>query len=177
MADAYSDIDVAWEVPDATFAQAVARVSEVLAGVRMLESIRSDPSFHRSQRHRVLFAQFQEIPLFWRLDLEIFAMSACRDPMIDLEPDAEPGPEWPLGHSALMNVLAAVKSLLRADPMAARGLLERGAHRVGFCLKGQELLPWAWQIVSQIRDQDCTVERLALRVEQLLESTLKPRSA
>src|SRR5881227_2663179 len=75
-ADVYSDIDLAWTVPDERFGAAVASVPGVLGGLRPLESVRSDPGCQCSSKRRLLFVLFADLPLFWRLDLEIWAASA-----------------------------------------------------------------------------------------------------
>ncbi|WP_236573234.1 nucleotidyltransferase domain-containing protein [Streptomyces sp. GS7] len=78
-ADAFSDIDVAWVVPDAQFPDCLARVVEALGEVRPVDDVRSDPDFHRSDRRRLLFVRFVGVPLFWRLDLDVRTASVADD--------------------------------------------------------------------------------------------------
>lgn len=129
-ADPYSDIDVLWEIPDALFQDAVARIEVTLASVQPVESLRSDPDFQNSAKHRLLFVQFAGIPLFWRLDIEVFALSIHRDPGYDLHNEAARGEDWSATHSALMNAIAAMKALLRGQEDNTRQLLLRGYERV-----------------------------------------------
>ncbi|WP_328537180.1 nucleotidyltransferase domain-containing protein [Streptomyces sp. NBC_00344] len=130
-ADAYSDIDLAWTVPDAEFDACAAGAGACLARVREVASLRSDPDLQRSRGRRLLFVAFRDLPLFWRLDLEISAESAAGDPDHDRGNPQARGDDWSPAASALANAVAAVKAVLRHQPDTARGLLERGLRRVG----------------------------------------------
>ncbi|MGY3063696.1 putative nucleotidyltransferase [Streptomyces sp. TE3672] len=137
-ADAYSDIDIAWTVPDDRFDACLDAVPEVLGAVVPLDSLRTDPDSRNSRERRLLFAAFRGLPLFWRVDLEV-AWSA--DPEAASAPVAgRPGPDrgdpaahgdgWSRPASALANAVAATKAVLRGQPRNARGLLERGFRRI-----------------------------------------------
>ena len=130
-ADAYSDIDLLWEVPDESFQTCMESLAGTLAGVYPVASLRSDPAFRQSSRHRLVFIQFEGMPLFWRVDLEVFAFSIHRDPEFDRQDTIEMDPDWSPTHSALMNAIAAIKALLRGREAEARGLLARGFERIG----------------------------------------------
>ncbi|MEU2950636.1 nucleotidyltransferase domain-containing protein [Streptomyces xanthochromogenes] len=130
-ADAYSDIDVAWTVPDAEFDAASGRVPGILGGLRPLASLRVDPEFRGSPDRRLFFASFVGLPLFWRLDLDVRAASAAGSGTPGPRRAAAPDPDWSPAASALANGVAAVKAVLRERPDTARGLLERGFARVG----------------------------------------------
>ena len=130
-ADAFSDIDLLWEVPDAAFVTAVERIAAALAQAQPVESLRSAPDFQNSDRRRLFFVQFVDMPLFWRADIDVFARSIHRDTQYDLDNQAARGGNWSLTHSALMNAIAAIKALLRGKDEVAQGLLERGFARLG----------------------------------------------
>ena len=130
-ADRYSDIDVAWLVPDAAWSSAIAGLPRTLAEVQPVESFRSDPDFQRSDKHRLIFVRFAHVPLFWRLDLEIFAQSIGEDPAYDRDNPNARGDDWSLAESALANAVAAVKAHLRGDDAEARQLLLRAYRRIG----------------------------------------------
>jgi SAM-dependent methyltransferase len=130
-ADAYSDIDVLWELPDDRFATGMERLGTVLAAVRPVESLRSDPVLQRSHRHRLVFVRFAGLPLFWRLDLEVFARSAGRDPACDLDNPAAHGTDWSVAESALANAVAAIKAHRRRQEDVADALLARAFRRLG----------------------------------------------
>ena len=105
-ADPYSDIDVFWELPDAGFEEGIDRLDEILGNVAPLDSLRSDPMLQHSDKRRLLFAQFADVPLFWRVDIEVFAKSISRDESYDLDNPMVRGDEWSLTESALMNAVA-----------------------------------------------------------------------
>jgi hypothetical protein len=133
-ADAYSDIDILWEVPDGTFLDASERIGEILAQAQAVESLRSVPDFQQSDRRRLFFVQFEHMPLFWRADINVVARSVHMDPHYDIDNDAARGDDWSLTHSALMNAIAAVKALLRGKDDLAEGLLARGFVRIGLAI-------------------------------------------
>lgn len=130
-ADAYSDIDLAWTVPDGRFDACVAAARDVLGTVRAVASLRVDPDLRNSRKRRLLFVDFEGLPLFWRLDLEIVAHSVADLPAEDQGNPAARGDDWSRPASALANAVAAVKAALRGQPQVARGLLERGFARIG----------------------------------------------
>lgn len=131
-ADSFSDIDIAWVVPDARFPDCLARGVEALGEVRPLDSVRSDPDFHRSDRRRLLFARFAGVPLFWRLDLDVRTASVADDPLYDAGNPAARAreDEWSRPASALANAVGAVKAAARKREDEARGLLDRGFARI-----------------------------------------------
>jgi predicted nucleotidyltransferase len=132
-ADAYSDIDVVWVVPDARFPYCLARAAEALEEVRPVEAVRDDPDLCHSERRRLLFVRFAGVPLFWRLDLDVRAASVADDPDHDAENPAARAREgeWSRPESALANAVAAVKAVARNRDTDARGLLDRGFARIG----------------------------------------------
>lgn len=130
-ADAFSDIDVEWIVPDARFPDALATGTAALERVATVADVRLDPDFHHSARRRLLFVRFAHVPLFWRLDLDVRAASA--DAGYDVgNPAVRAGDaEWSRPASALANAIGAVKAVARDRPASARGLLDRGFARIG----------------------------------------------
>lgn len=124
-ADAFSDIDLDWTVPGGLFAHCVDTAAEALARVGPLASLRDDPESAAVPGHRLLFAAFRGLPLFWRLDLSVQA-----DPLASATVPAAPATAWSPAASALANAVATVKMLRRGRPDVARGLLERGLARV-----------------------------------------------
>ncbi|BBA95874.1 hypothetical protein RVR_912 [Actinacidiphila reveromycinica] len=124
-ADPYSDIDALWTVPDDRFGACVDRVGAVLAEVRPLMALRGDPDSADTPGRRLLFAAFEGLPPYWRLDLGVVA-----------EPGAEPtAPRvrhpWRPAASAIAGGVGAVKALHRGDPATAHALLTRAYPRVG----------------------------------------------
>ena len=74
-----------WIVPDNHFEHAMAAVASSLGSVGSLASLRSDPAFQQSRKRRLIFVRFAGVPLFWRIDLEIFAMSVAEDADYDAD--------------------------------------------------------------------------------------------
>jgi hypothetical protein len=129
-ADPYSDIDVFWELPDSEFADAIDRLFEILSDLQSLESLRSDPLLQNSEKRRLMFAHFTDVPLFWRVDIEVFAESIDMDSSYDLDNALARGDDWSLPHSALMNGVAALKSLMRGNDAEAFECLTRAFDRL-----------------------------------------------
>ncbi|MDQ4146495.1 MAG: hypothetical protein M3120_02200, partial [Pseudomonadota bacterium] len=125
-ADQYSDIDMLWEVPDQLFTQCLARLPKILSRVRPVASLRFDPDFQRSDRWRLVYIRFVGVPLFWRVDLDIFARSIHQDAQYDRHNSAARGYAWSATESALANAVAAVKAHLRRRDDKAIELLRRG---------------------------------------------------
>ncbi|WP_326569659.1 hypothetical protein VSH64_00970 [Amycolatopsis rhabdoformis] len=129
-ADAYSDIDVEWIVPDGRVPACVADIRPVLDRVRAVAAVRTSPDFFHSRQRRLVFVRFAGVPLFWRLDLAVREVSATADPGSgDPAAHAREG-EWSRPASALANALGAIKAVARGRTADANGLLERGFARI-----------------------------------------------
>ncbi|MEU2023752.1 hypothetical protein ABZ565_16605 [Streptomyces sp. NPDC016469] len=131
-ADAFSDIDISWVVPDAQFPDCLSRAVDVLGEVLPVGSVRVDPEFYRSDRRRLLFVRFTGLPLFWRLDLDVRTASVADDLHYDVGNPAAHAREgeWSRAASALANAIGAVKALARKQVDEACGLLDRGFARI-----------------------------------------------
>ncbi|HJQ44730.1 MAG TPA: hypothetical protein VJ870_00200 [Amycolatopsis sp.] len=123
-ADAFSDIDITWRVPDDAFDDVVAGVADVLEKVWPVALVREDPEWQKSEQRRLVFVAFRDLPLFWRLDLDVRAESCPANAA------PAPGEDWSPAASALANAVAAVKAVLRDQPGVAVGLLDRAFQRV-----------------------------------------------
>lgn len=171
-ADAYSDVDLLWELPDDVFATGVDRLWTVLTAIRPVESLRSDPRLQRSRRHRLVFVRFAVLPLFWRFDLEVFARSAGRDAACDLaNPDAH-GAEWSVTESALANAVAALKAHLRRQEDVADALLERAFRRLGQPSPAGDLAGRIGTLARGATEIEPAVSELAGRVDALAHVAL-----
>lgn len=166
-ADQYSDIDVCWEVPDELFQASVEQLPKILSEVHPVESLRSNPAFQNSDRRRLIFVQFESLPLFWRVDVDIFAQSIHRDREYDVHNELAKGDDWSLTHSALMNAIGAVKALLRNEEEEAKQLLIRAFERVGLAVPeatSQELI---LKLTGSVAEMDPTKTGLARKIEEL----------
>ncbi|MGB8644902.1 MAG: nucleotidyltransferase domain-containing protein [Anaerolineae bacterium] len=166
-ADEYSDIDILWEVPDSEFHVCVDNLAEILSRIGVVESLRSDPALQRSGKHRLFFARFEDMPLFWRADIEIFAESVQRDANYDLDNPEVRGSVWSLAESALSNAILALKSYLRDRPEQMASAIQRAYDRLGLELPEAPLCNQVQQLADAAQSMDPQVGRLAQRVKQL----------
>jgi hypothetical protein len=167
-ADEYSDIDILWQVQEGSLMLALEALPRALETVRPMESLRVDPSSKASPTRRLVFARLAEVPLFWRLDIEIVEPTALEDrPQLPQHGEEVDDPDWSPTESALMNAVAAAKARLRGDPDGARELLDRAWRRVGLQPAGRaDLLP----LIDAIEAMDSRVRPLAARVRELVGS-------
>lgn len=175
-ADQYSDIDLHWTVPDHDLPNLAAAVPTILSRVQPVLSVRSSPEIQRSPKRRLLFVLFTDIPLFWRLDLDIRAASIATDPTYDLNnPDAA-GTDWSLPASALANATATIKALRQGQPDTAHGLLNRGFTRIAISRDriGDRWLTDILTLIDAAHHQDPTLGPLAARVHTLATVLLAP---
>ncbi|MCI2418884.1 nucleotidyltransferase domain-containing protein [Saccharopolyspora sp. K220] len=129
-ADEYSDVDLARVVPDGAAPDCADRLVPLLGEVAEVASVRSVPEFQRSSLRRLIFVRLRGVPLFWRLDLQIWAESHAFDTDADVGNPQARGADWSLAESAAMNALGACKAVLRGLPDTADGLLSRGFQRI-----------------------------------------------
>ena len=167
--DAYSDIDLLWEIPDDSFSRVVESIPALLGKVHPITSLRFDPVFRQSSTHRLVFVQFENLPLFWRLDLEIFAQSAQRDPDAGRQEPPLPDPDWSPTHSALMNAIAAIKAVLRGRQEQARELLARAYARVGLPAPDGNTPDLVRDLCGQVARLDPAQAGLARQIKELCD--------
>jgi hypothetical protein len=131
-ADRYSDIDLCWVVPDSRFAVAVDSAAQAIRSVSAVSSVRTDPALARSDRRRLIFVRLSDVPLFWRIDLDLRAASVAADDNYDsANPAARSEAGWSRPASAIENAVAAIKAAARGQASIADGLLGRGYQRIG----------------------------------------------
>jgi predicted nucleotidyltransferase len=177
--DRFSDIDVFWELPDGEFHDAIDELPVTLSTAGSVDSIRSDPLLQNSDKRQLIYVQFADTPLFWRVDIEVFAESIERDSSYDLDNPNARGDDWSLTHSALMNGVAALKSLLRDDAQGAAESLSRAFDRVDLPVPDQSLwdqIDTLTEVVGRIDlDQADLVRRLQLHHRDALFERGLPR--
>ncbi|WP_328889591.1 hypothetical protein [Streptomyces sp. NBC_00316] len=117
----YSDIDLAWTVPDDRFTACVAAAPEILGAARPVDSLRVDLDLQNSRKRRLLFVAFRGLPLVWR--------PPC--PGYDQDNPVARGDDWSRPASAPAHAVAATEAVLRGQPQTAQGLPERGFRRIG----------------------------------------------
>lgn len=168
-ADEYSDIDLIWEIPDPLFKSCVDNLEEILSDIHPVESLRSHPDYQKSEGRRLVFARFEGVPLFWRLDMDILAESVARDTEYGLHNPNAKGSEWSLTESSLMNTVAAVKAHLRGRDDDAMRLLERAYKRVGLELPSRGLRELMAELAHSVKVMDPKLTALVERIERLVQ--------
>jgi predicted nucleotidyltransferase len=167
-ADPYSDIDLLWDVPDADFSAAIAELPVTLSHVRPVASLRFDPDFQHSTRRRLAFIRFAGVPLFWRVDLDIFARSVGRDPDFDRDNPSARGTGWSFTESSLANAIAAIKSLHRGRDTEADELLARAEARVGIASPAVDPQSRIGLLIDTVAAKDPAMASLAVEIRYLL---------
>jgi 8-oxo-dGTP pyrophosphatase MutT (NUDIX family) len=116
-----------------------------------------------------LWLDASDLPLFWRLDLDVRGASARPD-----EPRAR-GEDWSPAESALANAVAAVKAELRARPAEAAALLGRGFDRVGLPPAEGATHRRIAVLAAAVSAAEPSLARLAVRVAALADRHLPAR--
>lgn len=174
-ADGYSDIDICWVVPDASFAEAVDTAGAALSQVRAVLSLQTNPELARSARRRVIFARLHGVPLFWRVDIHIRADSVAADDHYDAgNPDARSGKGWSAPASAIENAIAAIKAAARGQADTADGLLRRGCERIGHDLGPvADLADAITNLANACAIQEPALTNMATEVSQVAHQLLQ----
>jgi predicted nucleotidyltransferase len=167
-ADPYSDIDLLWDVPDAAFNAAVFDLPATLERVWPVASLRYDPDFQQSAKRRVAFIRFAGVPLFWRVDLDVFARSVGRDLDYDRDNPSARGTCWSFTESSLANAIAAIKALHRGQDTEAAELLARAEARVGVASLTVDLQSRVELLVDAVVAKDPPMASLAADIRYLL---------
>jgi predicted nucleotidyltransferase len=170
-ADIYSDIDLLWDVPDAAFDAAIFELPVNLERVRPVTSLRFDSDFQHSAKRRLAFVRFAGVPLFWRVDLDVFARSIGRDPDYDRDNPTARGAAWSFTESSLANVIAAIKAQRRGRDTEAAALLARAEARVGVASPVADLQSRIGLLVDAIAAKDPTTASLTANIRHLVTDT------
>jgi predicted nucleotidyltransferase len=170
-ADPYSDIDLLWDIPDASFNAALAELPVTLERVRPVTSLRLDPDFQHSAKRRLVFIRFAGVPLFWRVDLDVFARSVGRDPDYDRANPSARGTSWSLAESSLANVIAAIKAQRRGRHIEAAELLARAEARAEVASPAVDLQSRIGLLVDAVAAKDPTMASLAADIRRLVTET------
>jgi hypothetical protein len=175
--DAFSDVDLFWEVPDAHFEPAIDALWDVLERVGPVSMLRFDPLLQNSRKRRLVFVQFAHVPLFWRVDIEISAESIARDPAYDLDNADARGDDWSLTESALMNAVAALKYQLRGDPERAEDSIRNAYDRIAEPVPDGSVVDAVGALVEWVGRFDLELAEFVHRVQLLEEEARRTLSA
>ncbi|MHB1924700.1 MAG: phosphotransferase [Acidimicrobiales bacterium] len=168
----YSDIDLLWVVSDEDFPAALARLGDGLGRAHRVASVRVDPDFALSDRRRLVFVRLEDIPLFWRVDIEVRAASIADVEDYDTDNLAARSEEgWSRPASALNNAIGAVKALSVGDLAGFDGLVERAYERIGLSWQpGVDDQAAVVGLMDVCVAQDPALSDLADQVRQLLDA-------
>jgi len=168
----YSDIDLLWVVSDEDFPAALARLGDGLGRAHRVASVRVDPDFALSDRRRLVFVRLEDIPLFWRVDIEVRAASIADVEDYDTDNLAARSEEgWSRPASALNNAIGAVKALSVGDLAGFDGLVERAYERIRLSRQpGVDDQTAVVRLMDACVAQDPALSELADQVRQLLDT-------
>jgi hypothetical protein len=166
-----SDIDLLWEIPDTDFSAAIAALPVTVACVRPVASLRFDPDFQQSADRRLVFIRFAGVPLFWRVDLDVFARSVGRDPDYDRANPSARGRSWSLTESSLANAIAAIKAQRRGHDIEAAALLAPAEARLGMAPPQVDLQRRIGLLVDAAAVNDPALAALAADIRRLLKGS------
>jgi hypothetical protein len=170
-ADVYSDIVLEWEVPAEKFEQVVPEVRAILGGVRAVESLQMDAGAEQSNPRRPFSVRFKDVPLFWRLDLELIAQGNESGAGKSGFRTGENG--WSRSQSALEDAIAAVKAHLRGNVKLAEELMVRGFERVGLPETDISFRERVLGLVDWVEMMDRGQASLCERVRVVVEERVK----
>jgi len=170
LCDEYSDIDIKWQVPANAFENCLTRAGDILSGIAPVESVRWDPEYRGNPWRRVIFIRFADVPLFWRVDLDIRTEAHEQQRSFEFEQDRQ---TWSLTESALMNAVAAVKAHLRGQDASAFQLLARAYARVGLPSPKGNVKTQIRLLVDHVAQEDPSAIRLVSRVRSLLQEAFQ----
>ncbi len=123
--DEYSDVDLLAEVHSEMDGRFFSALEDHLTGLYGPALVRYDPDhMDRHDSQHVRFS-FYELPVFWRVDLEIVSDKAAAEKW------PSPFPGWAVGTSALMNVVWAIKYRRRGKDGTAQRYLAAACEKLG----------------------------------------------
>lgn len=159
--DPLSDIDLRLSVAGNVFEACIRTMQQTLDRIQPVRLFRIDPDAPASSYSRLVYVLFHDVPMFWRLDLEIVG----RPPV----PSPEAAPfwaPWSLPASALMNALAAMKAAARGGDATANELLARAFERLGERLPALETGERIRALASVCKAHDPSLQDLAEEVAE-----------
>ncbi len=123
--DEYSDVDLLARISSELNRRFFYTLEEELTGLYGPALVRYDPEHKDNLDSQHVRFSFYELPIFWRVDLEIASDKATA------EKGPSPFPNWSVGNSALMNVVWAIKYQERGDGPSADHYLASACDKLG----------------------------------------------
>lgn len=157
--DEYSDVDLLAEVSTRLDGRFFSALEGHLTGLYGPALFRYDPDHRRSSASQHVRFSFYELPVFWRVDLEVISASETAREW------PSPFPRWMVGTSALMNVVWAVKYHRREEHGPADHYLASACEKLGV-----ERLPYtarnALRVLDLLEDRDDVDEILLAKARE-----------
>ena len=161
--DAFSDIDVSWNIPAEQADAQLESLRTTLHQVGTVESLRVDPEPRLDWR--LVFVRFEGWPLWWRVDLEIHSAGIGSRGV----PDAD---DWSPYESACMGVVVTLKALARRRPDEAEALWARALQRVEAVDVAGEWAPRIDALLEQLATSSPDTADLVTRTRRLSREVL-----
>ena len=123
--DEYSDVDLLAAVHRELDERFFSDLEVFLTGLYGPALVRYDPAHEKTTASQHVRFSFYELPIFWRLDLDVVSDKEAAEKW------PSPFPSWPVGTSALMNVVWAIKHHKRGDGPLADHYLASACDKLG----------------------------------------------
>ena len=123
--DEYSDVDLLAAVHRELDERFFSDLEVFLIGLYGPALVRYDPAHEKTTTSQHVRFSFYELPIFWRLDLDVVSDKEAAEKW------PSPFPSWPVGTSALMNVVWAIKHHERRDAEKADHYLASACDKLG----------------------------------------------
>lgn len=123
--DNYSDVDLLAEVSSELDERFFCTLEYRLTDLYGSALVRYDPDHETSPVSQHVRFSFYELPVFWRVDLEIVSSAETN------EKGPLPFPEWQVGTSALMNVVWEIKYHRRGRAEEADHYIASACEKLG----------------------------------------------
>lgn len=121
----YSDVDLLAAVHRELDERFFSDLEVFLTGLYGPALVRYDPAHAKATTSQHVRFSFYELPIFWRLDLDIVSDREAAEKW------PSPFPGWPVGTSALMNVVWAIKHYERRNAEEANHYLASACDKLG----------------------------------------------
>lgn len=160
--DIYSDIDLSAIVNPGALDCCLGEIRPVLEAQGRLLSFRYDPEWRHHRERRVLFVAYANLPLFWRIDLDICTPLGETAEAQGLTEVAD----WSFTESAIWNGVGALKAWARGNSVAAEEMLDRAFARANVTVAEGSVPQRIADLASAVMARDGQLAELALKLHE-----------
>lgn len=160
--DCYSDIDLSAIVDPGALDCCLGEIPQALEAQGRLLSFRYDPEWRLHPERRVLFVAYADLPLFWRIDLDI---SSALGDTAETQGLTEVT-DWSFTESALWNGVGALKAWARGNSVAAEEMLDRAFARANVTVAEGSVLQRTVDLASAVMAGDGQLAELAFKLHE-----------